>query len=280
MRPLILGLLLATAGFSADDQRPPLAVTYIANEGFLVEGGGKRVLIDALFDNGFGTYLAPSPELVDKLVEAREPVADIDLILVTHPHGDHFNPKLVAAHLRKNQRCRLIAHAQTVDQLRNQEGFALIRDQIREVRLEPGSQEKMTINGIALHVLCLAHSPYYREGRNVHEQTRNLAFAVNLGGTRFLHLGDATLKNSAAHLSAYPFDRDRVDLLFLNSSDTSQAAQLMVTQEIKPEWIVAMHVAPAEFADDSKSVRAAFPNAILFSRSMEQRVFRVPQPVK
>jgi L-ascorbate metabolism protein UlaG (beta-lactamase superfamily) len=251
-------------------------VTYIANEGFLVQGGGKSVLIDALFDNGFGTYLAPSPETLDKLVEAREPFADIDLILITHPHGDHFNPKLVAAHLRKNQRCRLIAHAQTVDQLRNQEGFAQIRDRISEVRLEPGSQEKMTINGIALEVLCLAHSPYYRDGRNVHEQTRNLAFAVNLGGTRFLHLGDATLKNSAAHLSAYPFDTAHVDLLFLNSSDTSPVAQQMVTQEIKPEWIVAMHVAPAEFDDDSKSVRAAYPNAILFAKSVEQRVFTAP----
>jgi L-ascorbate metabolism protein UlaG (beta-lactamase superfamily) len=253
-------------------------VTYIANEGFLVEGGGKRVLIDALFDDGFGTYLAPTPELLDKLAEAREPFADIDLILITHPHGDHFNPKVVAAHLRKNQRCRLIAHAQTVDQLRKEEGFAQIRDQIREVRLEPGSEEKMTINGIALDVLCLAHSPYYRDGRNVHEQTRNLAFAVNLGGTRFLHLGDATLQNSAAHLRAYPFDRARVDLLFLNSSDTSQAAQQMVTQEIKPEWIVAMHVAPAEFAADSKSVRAAYPNAILFGKSMEQHAFRAAPP--
>lgn len=34
---------------------PPAAisVTYIANEGFLVENGGKKVLIDALFDSGY-----------------------------------------------------------------------------------------------------------------------------------------------------------------------------------------------------------------------------------
>jgi hypothetical protein len=35
-------------------------VTYIANEGFLLEHEGKKVLIDALFDAGAGRLLSPS----------------------------------------------------------------------------------------------------------------------------------------------------------------------------------------------------------------------------
>ena len=34
-------------------------VTYIANAGFLIESSGKKVLIDALFKNGWNTYLTP-----------------------------------------------------------------------------------------------------------------------------------------------------------------------------------------------------------------------------
>ena len=183
-------------------------ITYVANEGFLLEHGGKKVLIDALFDAGAGPFLSPSQELLAQLTEARGPLADVDLLLVTHAHADHFNPKLVAAYLRNNTRCRLIAHTQTVDQLRKEEGFAQIQERIHEVQLEPGSREHVIVNGIAVDVLCLSHMPYDVDGRNVHERTRNLAFIVDLGGTRFLHLGDATVENSLAHLNAYPLRRD------------------------------------------------------------------------
>ncbi len=55
------------------------SVTYVANEGFLVEAAGKKVLIDALFDAGFDRYLAPTPELLEQLAGARGPFAGVDL---------------------------------------------------------------------------------------------------------------------------------------------------------------------------------------------------------
>ena len=103
------------SGHSAPTGNAP-TVTYIANEGFLIEAAGKKVLVDALFDSGFGTYLSPPQEALAQMTGAREPFADVDLLLVTHPHGDHFNPKLVVEFLRNQARCRLIAHTQTVDQ--------------------------------------------------------------------------------------------------------------------------------------------------------------------
>lgn len=121
-------------------------VTYVANEGFLLEQGGRKVLVDALFDGAYGN-LAPSPELLEQMTAGRAPFAGVDLLLVTHPHGDHFNPRLVAAHLRASPRTRLIAHTQTVDQLRKEPGFEQIAAQIHEARLEPGGRERVDANG-------------------------------------------------------------------------------------------------------------------------------------
>lgn len=268
-------LLNPAFGIAADAKKPPLDVTYVANEGFLIQAAGKKVLIDALFDNGFGTFLAPSQELLDQMTGARGPFAEVDLLLVTHSHADHFNPKLVVKFLRSNARCQLIAHTQVVDQLRNEEGFDKIRNQIHEVGLEPGSREHMAVNGIDLDVLCLSHMPRYRDGRNMNEQMRNLAFIVNLGGTRFLHLGDATVENSLAHLNACPFDEMPVDILFLNYLDQSQAAQQFIARKIKPSRIIAMHVPPAALAEESKKVRVAYPHAIFFKQSMERRLLPI-----
>jgi uncharacterized protein (TIGR02145 family) len=248
-----------------------LAVTYVANEGFLIEGAGKKVLVDAIFNNGYNTSLTPSPELLDQLTGARGPFADVDLLLVSHTHGDHFNPELVTAHMRNNARCQLVAHTQAVNQLRKKEGFAQIRDRIHEVKLEPGSRESIAVNGISVEVLGLPHSPTIQNGRNVHAQMRNLAFFVSLGGTRFLHLGDAEPESSAAQLEAFPFDETRIDLLFLPYFDQSLTAQRLIAEKIKPGRIVAMHVPPAELETELKNIRKVYPHAIVFKQSMERR---------
>lgn len=256
---------------SAEERPAPLDVTYVANEGFLVRAAGKTVLVDSLFDTGFDTYLAPSQALLEQATGARGPFADVDLLLVTHPHGDHFNARLVATHMRNNARCRLIAQPPAVDQLRKEEGFPQIQDRIHEVKLDPGSREQVTVNGIAVDVLSLSHMPYYEDGRNVHEGTTNLGFLVDLGGTRLLHLGDATLEHSAARLKAFPFEDKPVDLLFLEYFDRSPATQELIARKIKPSRIIAMHVPPAELEEESKKMRAVYPHAIVFRQSLEQR---------
>jgi glyoxylase-like metal-dependent hydrolase (beta-lactamase superfamily II) len=120
----------------------------------MIQAGGKKVLVDALFNDEF--FLAPSPELLAQMTGGSGPFADVDLLLVTHLHGDHFNPKMVAEFLRHHAHCQFVAHTQVIDLLRKEEGFAQIEKQIHEIRQEPGSRESMTMNGIALDVLVLA----------------------------------------------------------------------------------------------------------------------------
>ena len=264
-------------GVATKNRKQPLDVTYIGNEGFMIQAGGKKVLVDALFYNKL--FPAPSQELLAQMTGGSGPFADVDLLLVTHPHGDHFNPKLVAEFLRNHARCLLVAHTQTVDELRKEEGFAQIENQVHEVRLEPGLRENMTINGIALDVLSLDHMPYYQNGRFLPEhlpgrmdvRMRNLAFIVNLGGTRFLHMGDASVENSLEHLNAYPFDGTPVDTLFLNRSDQSQETQQFIAERIKPSRIVAMHIPPGELAEETNRILGVYPHAIVFKDSMERR---------
>ncbi len=247
-----------------------LNVTLIANDGFLLELGGKKVLIDALFDEGYGRFMTPPKDLLARMTEAREQFSDIDLLLVTHDHGDHFNPKHVMAHLRNNPRSHLVAHSQVVARLRQEEGFEQIRKRIRELKLEPGVHEQVSVGGIDVDALCLAHMPRYQNGRDLNEGIRNVAFIVRLGGVRFFHLGDAMVENSLAHLNAYPFDETPVDLLFLDNGDRSSAAREFIGQKIKPSRIVAMHTPPAELAEGWKKVWAAYPFAVVFRQSMEQ----------
>jgi|GEM_PF-508526 len=264
----------STAGVAAENASPALDVTYLAHEGFLVRAAGKKVLIDALFAPEFAAKAGPPPEIRKAIVEGREPFNGIDLILVTHKDGDHFDPASVIACLRSNPKCRLVAHAQAVDLMRSIDGFAEVVSQIHEIKLEAGAREHVSENGIAFDALCLDH-----EHR---PQTANLAFAVELGGVRFLHMGDSFFDFSEAQLKSYPFEQTRIDLLFLNQYDRSGRARNLIAERVKPSHIVGMHVHPDEFTDVqaesrlshvSARLRTAYPGIILFEKPMERRVF-------
>ena len=67
-------------------------VTYISNEGFLFEIDGKKVLIDALFDEIKGNWCdSPSDSIIDLMKNSKHPFDSIDIVAITHKHIDHFN---------------------------------------------------------------------------------------------------------------------------------------------------------------------------------------------
>ena len=243
-----------------------LEVTYLGNEGFLIESAGKKVLIDALFkDKGQG-FAAPSPELMSRIIAGAGPFEDIDLLLVTHRDADHFDAELVLTYLRQHPHVRLIAPKQVVDGMRGNPGFAEINPQIEEIAAVPGDARSLSVNKVALDVLCLLHaySP-------AHPPTSsNLGFMVKLGGARFVHLGDAFIEQNAATLQSISFEHKPVSVLFLNRDDLSSTAQKVVADHIKPVRIVAMHLVPANFEAERKAVIALYPEAVIFAKPMDK----------
>lgn len=219
MKRILTALILLT-GLAAQENAPK--ITYIANDGFLLERGGKKALIDG--------------------------VAEADLLLVTHPGA--LDLKQVAAYLRGDARRTLVARKQTVDLMRKEEGFAQFRNQIREVNLQPGARQGITVKGITVDILALAQS---------------IAFVIDLGGVRFLHPGDANVESLNA------FAETPAGVLFVNYLDRSQAAREFIGRKIKPSRIIAMRTPPAELEEELKKIRAAYPYAIVFRKNLEER---------
>ena len=93
--PLAAALLLAVAwgrqdSEITDETREPLVLTYLANEGFLVEVGEQSVLIDAFIGMPYAGYPALPKDVLARLRSAAKPFDDVELALTSHVHGDHF----------------------------------------------------------------------------------------------------------------------------------------------------------------------------------------------
>ena len=117
MRVLIftfLAMLFSSIGIAADSKHISseitpgdeiadnnVSITYIGNAGFLIQIENKKILIDALFKGFEGTYELPQ-YIQEKLKLAQAPFDDVDLILVTHAHGDHIDPDMVLQHMKNN----------------------------------------------------------------------------------------------------------------------------------------------------------------------------------
>ncbi len=159
-------------------------ITYLANEGFLLEAGETRVLVDALFGDGLRGYPVVPAAIRADLEGARGRFAGIDLILASHFHGDHFDAAAVARHLRANPRAVFLSTNQAVAALRRELGTAAEGLEIVAAYPDEGTRTELELPGIRVDVLNLHH------GRNRRPQVENLGLLIRLGGLDLLHVGD------------------------------------------------------------------------------------------
>ena len=249
--------------------QPPAArpggvtVTFLANEGVLLAGGGRTVLIDGLF-LPYERFAVPADSTQAALQRARAPFDAVDLVLVTHRHGDHFHPAPVAAHLRANPRATLVTSRQVLDSLRAgaPAHAAALAPRLVARTTAPGTRRRETVGGVTIELLGLPHGGWR------HRRVEHLAYVVELGGRRILHVGDAELSESV--LAPFRLDTARIDVALLPAwAITDDDARRAVARWIRPRQVVAFHLGAGDTVRTPRAVRAALPGAVTLARSLQ-----------
>ena len=263
-------LLLCTAAAAAHAQRPAAAtppegvtVTFLANEGVLLAAGERKVLVDALFEKYERGYAVPADSTQRALAGARAPFDGVDLVLATHRHGDHFHPAPVVAHLRANPRATLVTSRQVIDSVR---GRLAPGDPIAPRLLArtqaPGTRRREVVGGVTVELLGMPH------GGRRHRAVEHLAYVVELGGRRVLHVGDVDVTEET--FAPFRLDTARIDVALLPMwMVTSAEGQRTIARWIRPRRVVAFHVGEGEGAHAAREVRAAMPAAVTLARPLE-----------
>ena len=242
-----------------------ISLTFLANEGVMLSADGRKVLIDALFLKYERGYAVPADSTLAALQRARPPFDSVDLVLVTHRHGDHFHPAPVAAHLRANPRATVVTSRQVIDSLF---GYAAVRSlpagRLVSRTMRPGTRRREVISGIAVELLGLPHGG--------HPRVEHLGYIIELGGRRVLHVGDADLSEET--LAPFRLDTSRIDVALLPYwAVTGRKERRAIERWIRPRQVVAFHVGPRDGAKADRAVRSAMPNAVTLVRSLETRTW-------
>ncbi len=257
-------LALGPAPEATAEDRPPLEITYVANDGFLLRAGQRAVLIDALFGGRPLDFCdVPDQETRRRLEATSPPFDQVDVALVTHRHIDHFEPTLATRFLKARPQAVLVGPRQVVAALREQPDFASVAGQVREVTPKLGSSETLEIGEIGVRALRLRHSPYMvtdeKTGRqyNRHQDVENVGYVVRLGGHALLHIGDGVLYPGDEHCR-FDLDSERLDLAFVGDLLWEPTAQRAATIRrcLKPGRVVVMHLDPDQRRDIDALVRS------------------------
>lgn len=227
-RLLVAALVSALVSGAPSAGAEIVVVSYLANEGFHLRSGETGVLVDALFGDGIPGYPAVSADARRSLEAASPPFDEVDLVLATHEHPDHFDADAVLRFLSANRRAVFVSTPQAVARFGRLS--ADLDQRVRAVLPEPGIPEHLDVGEIRLRVFNLHHG----DGTTA----ENLGFEIGIADRKVLHVGDTEV--TAAEIAALRLDRAEIDLALLPPWILHQ--HTLVLEGIRARQVGLMHV--------------------------------------
>ena len=261
----LLSIFLLSASIASPAQN--LEVTYIGNEGVLLSTGNQKVMIDALFDNYYKDYLNPDEVTLNKMINGTTPFNDIDVLLSTHIHRDHFEVSLTGRFLTAHPETQFLSSGQIKIELEKEyEKFVSIQGRIegfiRDEKMHDSNSDGVSVKSFFV----------YHAGGNRTKSIENMGFIVEIGGKRILHLGDSdtlTERYKALNLAQYDIDVALVPYWFMMSVE----GQDIINNHIKAKNLIGIHFPKAGSPLALKEIKNKYPQAKVFRKQFEVATF-------
>ena len=218
-----------------------VSLTYILNEGFLLQSRGKKVLIDGIFEKFVWEdyYGVPSSEVLHQQTNALPPFDNINALLVSHIHTDHLEPRYTFQHLTNDPNAMLIGPPSVYNTIQSANGsnFWMVTNQIVQAVPTNGSSTNVVIGDMTFKVVGLRSD----------DPVQNVGFLFTLGGLRFLHVGDTTSTNLFDY---QPMVGEEIDVAMINCILFTRPQGVQeVMNLLKPRTMLVMHVPPTMIED-------------------------------
>jgi ankyrin repeat protein/L-ascorbate metabolism protein UlaG (beta-lactamase superfamily) len=243
-------------------------IRYIGTDGFLIEAGSKTVLVDGLVSNPWGYTNTPERALT-QMKAALPPFERLDLLLFSHAHRDHFEPKMALDVLSARTQAFLIGDGLVSGELRDAgaEAFKSLEPRIKTMDTKMGQRTTLTVNGIPLTVLGVNHGEANRP-------YLTLGYIMQLGKFRIYHQGDIYPDSNLPFLASLPWESEKIDIAFFDPFFLQNAeTRRIVLERIKPSAVILMHMRDDEVEGYVGQIKPAVPQVLGYLRPMESKVF-------
>jgi L-ascorbate metabolism protein UlaG (beta-lactamase superfamily) len=231
-------------------------VNYVGNSGFLITVGDKKILIDCMFEE-FPEYELPIA-VQSLLLNAEPPFDNVDLVIATHDHADHFSAEMVRQHMQNNPNTVFISTTQAASQLADFGDRIIAMDPIE------GTPVHTDTNGIQVEAIYLSHGTPPSGQMEIY----NNAYVVTINGIKVFHTGDI---DGLQGIRQYNLENQNIDMAFIPHFYLQTTASRSILQEsVGAKYIFPIHYHYTTPQYDADVVRFNFPEAIVFDMELER----------
>ncbi len=212
-----------------------ILLTYIANSGITVEYRNKKVLVDGVHIQQTKPYYSVANKTLEKMLLNNEPYNNIDLMLFTHHHPDHFDAYAVNEILKRNKLTQMLGTPQVLSMIRSQNNYnEILSSQVWPITLEKNKSMRVKLKDINFEITALDHDGAEKQ------RVDNYAYLFEIRNKSFLHLGDAQA-SMANFENTQLFDRE-IDVLIAPFIFIGLAEGRRIIQKLKPQTVVISHL--------------------------------------
>lgn len=254
------------------------AVTYIANEGFLIKTRNGKVLVDALFGGIKGNWCEqPSDSALKLLINGQPPFNNVDVVLVSHYHPDHFNEKMVSEFMVKNPNTLLVCPGQVNELLKNNPSHNHFSERINIIHASDQHDTSFVVSDMQIRAMRMNHGSYFEKDANTgeikdrHKDVEHIAYLVRTTNGTFFHSGDASIKSFDRYKES-GLESEKIDFAFLDRVFMQPDGMQVINEVLKPEKLIFMHIEPAR-VDYYRNIVKEFPDIFIFSKPLEIKAY-------
>ena len=144
---------------------------------------------------------------------------------------------------------------------------------MRRIKIDLGASAVESVAGMSVKAAGVKHqgAPRFFGRLLWGAMAENLAWLLTIDGRKILHVGDAMTDLNVETYRRLGLPAERIDVLFLEYFDVSGATAAFIRNELKPRYIVAMHVPTTRYEKDLAKFRKTYPDAIVFTKPLEAR---------
>lgn len=282
MKHNLLFVFLLSIPFSAFAQQK-CTIIYVVSEGFIIESGTSKIMIDALPSLRFLKKQNVPQSVIDSMHNAGYPFNNIDIAFVTHCHHDHFDPNLVVTFMLESENTTLVCTQQVYNIIKVLGGYYSIKHRIYTISEQNHQVEWHSANGYSFKSLPLTHGAYMEldtlTGKKVnrHAHIQHTGYVIKINDITVLHTGDNHLLPKEKY-AQFLLRNDSIDIAFFESLFWGRKRfperQFVVDSLIGAKYNVIMHL---NMGDDlswvKTELRETYPEIVHFSYPLEVKEF-------
>jgi len=205
----------------------------------MLQYNNNKILIDGLCNSMLPIYKSPSYEAKELMISGAAPFENVDALLFTHNHSDHFEAESAVRLLKHNINTFMLAPPEVFMEVKSKFSYD---ESKRLISMDDslGKSAFINIKGINIQSISMRH-----DGKE-YEDIGNLAYLVDIGGKRILHIGDA--KPIAENYRHLELIGKNIDLLIAPFPYIGlPSARQVIEKYIKPKKIAVVHLPCREF---------------------------------